>query len=132
MAQLLGHGERIPLVEDNEQVRQVCMQTLQSAGYEVICAVDGADALEMLDTLTAQVDLVITDMVMPRVGGAELLTQLRARGFDWPALVMAGYPLHQAAEWESLGSPHWIMKPFSLAVLLEKVRAILRGAGGLS
>lgn len=133
IAQLLGHGERIMLVEDDERVRQVCMQALQAAGYEAICAMDGgADALEMLDTLTAPVALVITDLVMPRMGGAELLARLRARGIRWPALVMTGYPLDQTTEWESLGSPHWIMKPFSLSALLEKVRVILRGAGGPS
>lgn len=129
---VMGHGERILLVEDDERVRQVCMQALQAAGYQVICALDGQDALEMLDTLAAPVDLLITDMVMPRVGGAELLSALRARGIGWPALVMTGYPLDQSAEWQSLGISRWIMKPFALPAFLEKVREILLRAGGTS
>ena len=124
-----GHGERILLVEDDERVREICRQALASAGYEVVWAADGVEALERLQELAGAVDLLITDMVMPRMGGAELIAALRAGGYCCPVLVMTGYPLDQSAEWESLGTPRWIMKPFSLPTLLEKVREALRGAG---
>ena len=135
LEKMMGHGERILLVEDDERVRQVCMQALQSAGYQVICASDGCDALEMLETMEAPVDLLITDMVMPRMGGAELLSALHARGIGWPALVMTGYPLDQSADANSsnsFGISHWIMKPFALSALLEKVREILSRVGDTS
>lgn len=88
---------------------------------------DGVETLEKLQELAGAVDLVITDMVMPRMGGAELIAALRAGGFSCPVLVMTGYPLDQSAEWGSLGTPLWIMKPFSLSTLLEKVREAVRG-----
>jgi two-component system, cell cycle sensor histidine kinase and response regulator CckA len=84
--------ETILLVEDNDMVRTLVTSTLQSYGYTVIAAADGADALAIPDEDMSAVSLLMTDVVMPGISGGELAEALLARDPDFKVLFTSGYP----------------------------------------
>ncbi|MEO7183155.1 MAG: ATP-binding protein [Gemmatimonadaceae bacterium] len=115
-----GH-EHVLLVDDDEQVRSLLVRVLSGAGYRVSVAEDGQAALELLESLH-DVDLVLTDLVMPRLGGRALRDILRERPGAPAVLVMSGY----APGAEERGTfEHVISKPFAPADLLRKLRELL-------
>ena len=79
------------LVEDEPSVRNVAARVLTLAGYHVLQASDGAEALEVYDRAAERIALVITDVVMPRIGGPELATRLRAKRPGLKVLFTSGY-----------------------------------------
>jgi CheY-like chemotaxis protein len=85
-----GH-ERILLVEDEGALRVGTARLLEDAGYKVVVAVDGVDALEIVDANSTAFDLVLTDVAMPRMRGDELALQLKFRAGDPPVIFMSGY-----------------------------------------
>jgi two-component system cell cycle sensor histidine kinase/response regulator CckA len=120
-----GH-ETILLVEDEDAVRGVATRVLLNRGYTVVPARNGEEALKLLEELGQNIDLILTDVVMPDMGGLELAGQLRAR---WPGLkliYMSGY-----AEGDKLQpggqefEASFLQKPFSAESLLLKVREVL-------
>ena len=120
-----GGSERILLVEDEAQVRKIAALVLRTRGYEVLEAEHGEGALELLAG-GGEVELVITDMVMPRMGGAELARRLAQRVDAPPVLFSSGY----AAELELLRADSqagvdFIQKPYAPQELLERVREVL-------
>lgn len=123
----LGAAQRSVLfVEDDADVRATTVRVLRAAGYKVLEASDGEDALAQLEHADAPVDLVVADVVMPRMGGAELVRRLRER---WPhirVLYTSGYPgdSPQVAEVESTGELI-LPKPFTSSILLFEVRLLL-------
>lgn len=121
-ASALPHGgERILIVEDEERVRRFACDVLCRLGYTVVEAGDGAEALAQLDAAGA-VDLVVTDVVMPRMGGHDLAARLRASRPDLPVLLMSGYP-------GDGGTPSdLVRKPFTAEVLAGRIRRALDGA----
>ena len=113
--------ETILLVEDEPAVRQLFAQALVRAGYKVHEARNGQEALEVFDQHGDSVDLLLTDMRMPFVGGAELASQLRTRRGTLKLLCISGYA--GGNELEFAGD--FLAKPFSRDQLLAKVREIL-------
>ena len=118
--------KRILTVDDAGSVRALVSQTLRLAGFTVVEAVDGADAL---DKVAGGVDMVITDINMPNMGGLELLARLRAREDTRfvPVLVLtteSQRPLRDQAV--KSGASGWIVKPFEPDVLVAVVRRFLR------
>ncbi|MFT3709044.1 MAG: MASE1 domain-containing protein [Archangium sp.] len=110
------------VVEDEPLVRRTVVQTLERAGYKVITASDGEEALSLAKQRT-DIALVLTDVVMPRMGGVELARWLRAqRGY--PVIFMSGFHEHQ----EDLDAEDVLAKPFAPSVLLARVSAALRRA----
>ena len=120
-----GH-ERIMVVEDEEAVRKITVKILERMGYEVMVAQDGLEALRLLER--EPVALVVTDVVMPKMGGVALMKALRERGDDAKVLFVSGYSEDTAAL-QGLGGEAraFLQKPFSPAVLAGKVRDILDG-----
>jgi CheY-like chemotaxis protein/two-component sensor histidine kinase len=117
-----GSGETILVAEDNDQVRRLACRILRSNGYRVLDAADGEQALQLAAQSGHQVDLLLSDVVMPGIGGVELAERLsRAR----PGLVvlhMSGYTSMP----DSAGAPtELIEKPFTADELLGRVRALL-------
>ncbi len=111
------------LVEDERAVRAVVARVLSENGFEVIVAVDGEDALTRCDEETLRrIDLVVTDVVMPRLGGPELVRALRARRPELPVLFVSGYRETHALD-EVIGTPNtgFLAKPFTPSVLLQAV-----------
>lgn len=114
----------ILLVEDDETVREVICRVLQDAGYDVANAGDGVEALNMMEGLPA-VDLLITDIRMPRMGGHELSNRVLDARPDLPIIYISGY----VADWDPRVAPGraraFLRKPFSVDDLLGAVEKLL-------
>ena len=125
--------ETILLVEDDERVRAAAERVLRSRGYTVITANDGADALNVAGRHIGPIDLVMTDLVMPNIGGRELARQLASVRPKTKVLFMSGYT-EDAASRSSLldAGAVFLNKPFTPATLSEKVRETLRGRSQLA
>jgi len=89
-----GQGKNILLVEDNERIRTLGQQILEQMGYRVITAADGQEALEAFRS-AARTDLVITDLLMPKIGGRSLMQELRKANPGNKALAMAGHVMEE-------------------------------------
>jgi signal transduction histidine kinase/ActR/RegA family two-component response regulator len=121
-----GGQETILLVEDEEGVRRMVLTALERAGYQVLVAAGGAQALEVARTHEGPIHLVVTDMVMPRMTGSELAAALHRDRPATAVLFMSGYlgdTLHNAGA--LTGEADFLQKPFAPVVLAAKVREIL-------
>jgi C4-dicarboxylate-specific signal transduction histidine kinase len=117
---LRGH-ETILYVDDEEMLQNLGQTILSTFGYRVILANNGIQALELFDQLSAQIDLVITDLVMPGMSGRELIDQLRTRSPGLRILCTSGY-LRRPGDRED---EHYLRKPFTSQELLRKVKQVL-------
>ena len=113
--------ETILLVEDEPAVRQLFSLALSRAGYRVLEARNGQEAVKVFDQHGDTVDLLLTDLRMPFMGGAELAKQLRTRRRTLKLLCISGYAGGSDLEF----SEDFLAKPFSRDQLLAKVREIL-------
>jgi two-component system, cell cycle sensor histidine kinase and response regulator CckA len=119
-----AHGsETILLVEDNAAMRHSMQETLANLGYRVIEAENGLVALAYLANGQEPVDLVISDLVMPEMGGLELRQHIRQLQPDLKLLLMTGHPLEN--HHEKLPEFGWLQKPFGLHELAACVRQLL-------
>jgi two-component system cell cycle sensor histidine kinase/response regulator CckA len=124
-----GGAETILLVEDEPEVRTLASRILRGRGYHVIEAANGEDAITMLhEGQLDHIDLLVTDLIMPRVGGAELIAVMRRVKPGLPVLLASGYSRTGVPEY-LFGQPHtaFIEKPFDGATLLNTVRALADG-----
>ncbi|MFM1847314.1 MAG: hypothetical protein RL417_788 [Pseudomonadota bacterium] len=123
-----GHG-RILVVDDHPVVRQVTAKMLSALGYKVTTAHDGVEALEYYTEHANDIDLVILDMVMPRMGARECFRQLKAINKDVRAILSTGYVKNNAVHEIMVdGMAAFIQKPFELSQIAETVECVLRGA----
>lgn len=107
-----GHGETILVAEDEPTTRQALMEGLTLLNYRVICTSDGVEALKQLQQKPGSIDLVLSDVVMPEMGGIALLRTIRSAGSTIPVIFMTGHPLQN--ELDKLlkeGLNAWLMKP---------------------
>ena len=117
----VGRGETLLLVEDAEKVRVAIERFLESLGYRVLTAANGREAVELFDP--EEVDLAITDVIMPTMGGEELLAALRSENAKLPVLAMTGYVLQKDLESiAGAGFTDVIHKPFDV----EEIAALIR------
>ena len=119
-------ARRILLVEDDPLVRDVTVGALEGAGYRVLVASDGDAALGIVETGSAKPDLLVTDVVMPGLGGRAVADRLRRREPGVRVLFLSGYapeaPFH-AAEFEpGMG---FLAKPYTPTILLDRIRKLL-------
>jgi CheY-like chemotaxis protein len=122
----LGSGATILLVEDERPVRSSLRRLLERHGYRVLEASNGQDALGLVAARGTEIDLVLSDMVMPGMGGTELAGRLRNSSPAIPVLLMTGYT--EEAITRAGDRPldeHIIEKPFTLHTMLEKVNLAL-------
>jgi two-component system, cell cycle sensor histidine kinase and response regulator CckA len=114
------------IVEDEPGIRALVQKFLRKHGYEILEAANGAEALEIVQKHRKAVDLLITDMIMPQMGGRELVDTLRAKGRDLRILYISGYTDDSTVYAAELppGSA-FLQKPFTLNSLLERVRGLL-------
>jgi signal transduction histidine kinase/ActR/RegA family two-component response regulator len=126
-----GGDETILVVEDETDVRELASEFLKAGGYTVLEAGSGAEALKVATSAEQKIHLLLTDMVMPQMSGAELAERMRR---DWPnlrILFMTGYSEYPASnEVETQFGSEVLQKPFSGTVLLEKVRHAIGAANG--
>jgi PAS domain S-box-containing protein len=120
-----GRGETILVVEDEEAVRYLTRRTLEEVGYDVLEAVSGREALELLSA-NSRVDLVLCDVVLPEMGGTELGRRVGAMRRKIPILYMSGYPGPEMVE-RGLITKHapFLEKPFTPESLGSAVRRLL-------
>jgi two-component system cell cycle sensor histidine kinase/response regulator CckA len=117
-------------VDDEPAVRRFAARALLEEGFLVVEAADGVEALAVVRTM--DVDVVVTDVVMPRLNGVELLRELSATHPDLAVILMSGYATAQL-EGMGIAAPCGILiKPFGADRLVEEVRRCLPGAGPLT
>lgn len=115
--------ERVLFVEDDAAIRAVACRVLRGQGYQVIEAASGGDALEALQREQGLVQLVVTDVVMPNMGGPELVKRLRARLPATKVVFTSGYAGLTSAELAP--GTTFLAKPYTPEALLRAVRALL-------
>lgn len=116
---------RILVVDDEPAVRDAVQRALKLESYQVETASDGAEALKSLTV--AAPDLMILDVLMPRVDGLEVCRRLRAAGDSTPVLMLtARDSVANRVEGLDAGADDYLVKPFALDELLARVRALLR------
>jgi CheY-like chemotaxis protein len=118
--------ETVMIVEDEEAVRHLLAQGLRNYGFTVMTARDGADALHLVRDRAAQIDLLVTDVVMPNMSGRDLADRLRNEFAGLKVLFMSGYTddtLLRHGVYEARES--FLQKPFVLRAFASKVREIL-------
>ena len=117
--------KRILIVEDDPRVREVLHQALVIAGYEVVATADGEEALAAYRMATA--DLVITDLLMPRMDGVETIRGLRRQHPDLRVIAVTGARgrFNRLTAARHVGADHTLLKPFRLNDLLTAVRDTL-------
>ncbi|MEJ5312113.1 MAG: PAS domain S-box protein [Anaerolineae bacterium] len=115
-----GHGETILVVEDNPATRAAIVAALEMLQYRALEAANGKEALRLVDAHSAEITLVLSDLVMPEMGGKALAAALRQRAPHVRIVVMSGHPL--SIETEALresGVVAWVQKPPGLQELAE-------------
>ena len=121
---LTGHG-RILLVEDEEAVRAFGARALTSRGYTVIQAASGLEALEVVEAEKGDIDLIVSDVVMPEMDGPTMFAELRKRGIKAKVIFVSGYAEEAFSKNLPEGDFAFLPKPFSLKQLVEAVKANL-------
>jgi DNA-binding NtrC family response regulator len=120
--------ETILLVEDEEGVRKLAREVLERNGYTVLTARDGAEAIAVCHSHGAGIHLMVTDVVMPGMGGPESASMVQSLRPGMKVLFMSGYADRAIAGHRVLdpGMPY-LQKPFTPAALARKVREVLDG-----
>ncbi len=121
-----GHGERILLVEDEPEVRNLALRILKAAGYEVRVAGRAVEALTLFQQENGGFDLLFSDVVLPDQSGITIAEQLQAQQPNLPVLLCSGYT-DERARWTIIEQQryHFLQKPYPSAALLQAIRAIL-------
>jgi PAS domain S-box-containing protein len=124
-----SNGETLLLVEDHATLRKLVARGLESVGYQVISAASGDEAIRMAEAHATPIDLLITDLVMPKMSGHELASRLEAGRPSLKVLCVSGYT-ETSLVGDSKPGPrtHFLSKPFTPDELAKKVRDVLDGA----
>jgi CheY-like chemotaxis protein len=121
-----GRGELILVVEDNDPMRAALREVLQMLGYEVLEASNGADALQACLSNQQKIEAVISDLIMPHMGGVELVKAMEDAGLKMKVILLTGHPLDVEVEDQLPGSiVKCLLKPPSLDILAQVVADIL-------
>lgn len=126
------HSGAVLIVEDEEAVRELAAEFMKSAGYKVLTASDGKEALEVVKN-SGPIRVLVTDIVMPNMRGPELAKVLKASRKDLKIIYMSGYLEFNKGDEEFLEGSYFLQKPFSRNTLVSKVDEALkhkRVAGG--
>ena len=128
-----GSTLSVLVVDDETAVRRFACRVLERAGYGVLEAVDGVEALELIQSQTVSFEAVVSDIVMPRMNGVELMQALSVSQPELPMILMSGYATSALSELGIVTPCSILPKPFSGERLLAEVsRCIRRPDGGSS
>ena len=119
-------SKTILIAEDEEAVRDLACEFLKSAGYTVLTAADGTEALEVADSSEQPIHILLTDVVMPKMRGPELAKRLKQLRPSIKVVYMSGYLEYNRADNEFLEDGFFLQKPFSRDTLARKVSEALR------
>jgi two-component system, cell cycle sensor histidine kinase and response regulator CckA len=121
-----GGSETILLVEDDQFVRELAAEILRRAGYHVLIAANGPQAIDVSGTFEDHIHLIITDVIMPKMNGPELIKKLLATRPGMKTLVMSGYTDAAMTQIGDLGpKTEFLQKPFTMDAFTRKVREVL-------
>ncbi|MFO7727602.1 MAG: response regulator [Desulfonatronovibrio sp.] len=116
---------KILVVDDEESLREICMDALKDEDYQVFQAENGREALEVI--ASNEIDLVISDLRMPVMNGLELLEKIKQKQLDVDFLVMTGFAtIETAVECMKMGAADYLPKPFNINHLLVKVGKVVK------
>jgi CheY-like chemotaxis protein len=103
--------QTILIVEDDLTLRDALVDTVDLLGYRTLSAVNGREALALL-AQHGEIALIMSDLVMPEMGGRELLQEVKRRGVTVPMVILSGHPLDdELASLQALGLTGWLLKP---------------------
>jgi two-component system cell cycle sensor histidine kinase/response regulator CckA len=123
-----GQGQTLLVVEDNAVTRAALVESLEQLNYRVLEAENGRTALELYEQHGRGISLVLSDLVMPGMGGKALVQALREQDPGLPVVVLSGHPKADTAkELEEAGVVDWLQKPPSLESLAQVVGRALNG-----
>jgi signal transduction histidine kinase len=119
--------ETVLVVEDEEIVRELVCEVLEHQGYNVLCAPDGIEALNLADGFDGDIHLLVTDVIMPHMNGHELAGKLCALRPNMKVLYVSGYSDNDIGDHGTLDPRHELLqKPFTPQTLARKIRDVLR------
>jgi signal transduction histidine kinase len=119
-------AQTVLLVEDESGIRALVRKILRRQGYEVIEAESGEQALDLSRQYSGKIDLIVTDLMLPKIGGRELVGELQKEGHTMKVLYVSGYTDDPAVYAEQLPpGTAYLQKPFTLGSLLDKVKDVL-------
>ena len=121
--------ETILFVEDQIFVREVTGKILRSAGYSVLMAKSAEEGLRTYDLGSGEIELLVTDVILPGEDGRELARKLRRRDPSLRILLITGYAEQMVKSESKPEFGRWLPKPFSARTLLQRVREVLDGQG---
>jgi DNA-binding NtrC family response regulator len=121
----MGAKETILVVEDADEIRKLVCGMLDLHGYNCLAAENGVDALRMIENRVERVDLLLTDMVMPKMMGSELVRHVARRHPDIRILLMSGFCDDPVVRSFERVPTIFIAKPFTAAALCSKIRQSL-------
>jgi len=113
-------------VEDEEAVREILVEMLKELGYKVIEAKNGKEGLNIAKVHSGNIDIILTDIIMPHMDGKGFIKQIRDLYPDIKVIYMSGYPRNMVLENNS--NVTFIQKPFTTHELSTKLRYILEGS----
>ena len=121
-----AESARVLVVDDEPMVRRLTARVLEGEGYHVSEARDGLEALHIVQSNGDEFDIVISDVVMPRLNGVELLQNIVTAHPELPVILMSGYGLTRLNELGIAAPCGVLMKPFPPEMLLAEVRRCMR------
>ena len=125
LSALPGGKETILFAEDNAAIRSMLAHALGVLGYRVLSAPDGREAMNIAHSHQGKIDLLLSDLIMPEVGGSELAALLKRSMPDLKVVFMSGYPGQEAGL--EMNGAHFLQKPFSINALANALRSALEG-----
>lgn len=121
-----GHGELILVIEDNEAARLALMESLEIMGYTTVAAENGRIALSVIEQRQHEIQLIVSDVIMPELGGIELVRHMNQEGIHIPIILLTGHLLDiQQEELKTIGIAAWLPKPATLHELSQIVHKTL-------
>lgn len=120
-----GSGETILLVDDEEFIRDSASETLQDSGFKVITAENGRVAIDLFKKRPNEIDLVITDLMMPEVDGLETIREIKKVRRDVPIIAASGMAIDRSQEAINAGAALFVSKPFTAEKLLAAINGTL-------
>jgi len=129
-ASAVGSGERVLVIDDEYAIRDITEQVLSSAGFQVVTAADGVEAIATFADRGGEFDLVLTDLMMPGMDGVATVRALRRIKADIPVVVMSGMMTDEKIfQTQEFRPQAFLTKPFTSDTLLQAILKILRGSG---
>jgi hypothetical protein len=122
-----GHGELVLMVEDDDMVRGAIQSLLESHHYRTVMATDGATAIEHYLQHRDEIQVVVTDVMMPNIDGIALIRSLKALNPEVQVIALSGLPTHQEATLAA-GAHRFLVKPYGLTTLPNLLSDLLHPA----